>query len=112
MAGKSMPYATTLTTSGGTVSSNVSGFPQIVNPGGIIYQVFVRSTFTDTIFDFHITSPAGNIIYQKKNITQVLNDNSIRLPVQGTYTLTVTIVESSLADETFQVELGFKEERV
>jgi len=108
MAGKSIPYATTLTVLGGTISSNISGFTPIVNPGGIIYQVYVKAPTSDTIFDFYITSPSGNIIYHKKNITQLLNDNSVKLTVQGTYTLTIA---NSSKDELFAVELGFKEER-
>ena len=109
MAGKAISYATTLTTSGGTVSSNFSAFTPLINAGGFIYQIFVKAISSDTIFDFYITSPAGNIIYHKKNITQLLNDNSIKLPVQGTYTFTIA---NASKDESFSIELGFKEERI
>ena|SRR3990167_29313 len=110
MAGKAIPYATTLTASGGTISSNLSTFTSLINAGGFIYQIFLKSRASDTLFDFYVKSPSGNIIYHKKNITQLLNDNSMTLPVQGTYTF--TIEKSSKEDETFDLELGFKEERV
>ena len=108
MAGKAIPYATTLTTSGGTVSSNLSAFTSLINSGGFIYQIFIKAATATTIFDFYITSPGGNIIYHRKNITQLLNDNSMKLPVQGTYTFTIA---NASADEAFNVEIGFKEER-
>lgn len=109
MAGKVIPYSVSITASGGTVSSNISGFNPIINPGGFIYQIFVKATTTTTIFDFYITSPSSNVVYHKKNITGQLNDTNIKLPVQGVYTLTVA---NSTVDEAFTIEIGFKEERV
>lgn len=109
MAGKVITYSTTLITASGTVSSNLSAFKPIRHGGGYIEQIYLKSVSSSTKFDFYIISPGGNAIYRKKNLTQLLNDTSISLPVHGIYTFTIT---NASANEAFSFEMGFKEERI
>lgn len=60
--------------------------------GGIVRQIYIKSTLSDTTFDFKITSPESNVIYdtaeEEKTATNILNVR-LRLPIIGINTLTV-----------------------
>lgn len=108
MEGKIVPYIWTPTCAGGTVSENMSTWTALANGSGVLRHVFLRAAQVGTIFNFYITSPNGNIIYRRNNVTTELNQVP-DLPMKGTYTL--TIENCSDATSTFEGEFHFEEAR-
>ena len=75
-----------------TASSGTFSVNSLPIAGGIVRQIYIKSATASTTFDFKITSPESNVIYdtveEEKTATNILNVR-LRLPIMGINTLTV-----------------------
>ena len=90
----------TVTAVAGTVSRN------IVAGNNACTQVFVKAANDTTTFDVTLTDIYDDVIYGREDVTGELNDE-VHLTTYGNWTLTVE--NSSVADETFITNLIFEE---
>jgi len=103
-----IPFSGTITASSGSGSINTTaanGFGSW-KYGGHIDSILVKAATAGTMFNFYMKNANGEILYEKKNQTTKLLDNTIHLPVRGTWTLEI---DNSDPDDTFTVEAGFTE---
>lgn len=102
-----IPFSGSLTTSGGSGSLNMTaanGFGG-VKYGGHIDLLVVEGS-SGTMFNFLIKDPNGTTIYEKKNNTTKLLDNTMHLPVRGTNSIEI---ENADPDDTFTIRGGCAE---
>ena len=73
MAGKGFRLTWSPTTTGGTVSEQMTAWPQLAHGALILNHIFLKSNPT-IVFDFKIISPSGNVVWERKGIDGELNE--------------------------------------
>ncbi len=102
MAGKGFRLTWSPTTTSGSVSEQMTSWPQLAHGALILNHIFVKSNPT-TVFDFKIISPTGNVVWERKGINGELNEMPDIL-LRGLYTLKI---ENAEIDASFTGEFMF-----
>ena len=106
MAGQIILYPKDIIVTGGTgsVNTTASNDFQSWEFGGLIRNIFVKAPLSGDTFDFTITNPSGNTVFERRGITTKLSE-TINFPVRGIHTLTI---ENASRDGRHTVEMGFE----
>jgi len=86
-----------------TLSGTWNGNTVAIN--GLLQQILVKPTTSNTEYDFYLTDDKNRIIYNQSDITGTLNDE-VNIPFNGVYTMTL---ENATRDEAFEVSLSVRE---
>jgi len=88
--------------SSGTWTGNTSHYLH-----GMLEQVYVQSTSSDTTFKFSLTDNQSRVVYDSNDYQEsILNDTNLRVPIKGIYTMKIT---DASATEEFKILLGVEE---
>ena len=94
------------TTSSNAVTESMTSWYQLRYGSVELNHIFLRATQGDhTTFNFKITSPNGNVIFERKGITGELNEK-VDFVMRGLYVLAISDCQP---DDTFSGEFSFKD---